>query len=239
MGKKGQVTLFVIIALVIISLSIAVYFLIPKNKITSFSVENLEMYVMDCLEKESKIVIDDIANRGGYYLTPKLANFEEIPFYIDSGENYFPEKDFIANEMGEYLSERIFFCTKNFKDFQSDYDIIKQDQIKTTVFIYKKSIEFEVEYPIKITKGESSVILKNFNTNVKTKFGLIYETINEFLKSSNQSTCLDCLLEISLKNNLYVDIFDGSEGETIFIFKDKDNNPENEEVLRYVFATKD
>jgi hypothetical protein len=64
--KKAQVTIFIIIAIVIIGLGILVYSFYPQIRSTFISeVKNPQAFIQDCLEDEIGEVIDDLSLHGG------------------------------------------------------------------------------------------------------------------------------------------------------------------------------
>lgn len=238
MKNRGQVTLFVIIAIVIVVAGVAIFSFAPNISGDSLKVPEIKTFILDCLEVESISAISEIAERGGYFLTPKFSTNTEIPIYYKGTNNFVPSKSLVEKEIGEYLSQKIFFCTRGFSDFKSQYDYINSGKITTDVFIEDEHIDFELHYPIQIKKDERVTNLVDFDLRVESRFGIIYDSIVEFISVSKGENCLSCILEISLREDIYVDMFGSEENETIFIFRDQDYNIENEEVLRYVFAGK-
>ncbi len=74
-NKRGQVTIFIIVAIVVVGLGILFYFLYPKMfSSTGFDVKNPENFLQNCIEKELKQTVDLISLQGGeinptnYYL---------------------------------------------------------------------------------------------------------------------------------------------------------------------------
>lgn len=93
MGKKGQVTIFVIIAIVIVVAGILIYQFVPGLKSTaSQAEENPEAYIQNCLMEDFENNIDLISKQGGtiipdfYY----LYNDTEINYLCYTSEYYTP-----------------------------------------------------------------------------------------------------------------------------------------------------
>lgn len=237
MEKRGQMTLFIIIAIVIVVAGIAVFSFAPEPSEDLLNVDNIKTFVADCLLSESNSVIPEMAERGGYFLTPKLSTSTGIPIYHEGKNNLIPSKSFVEGEIGEYLSQKMFFCTRGFSDFKNEYEI-SASEITADVFIEREYIDFELHYPIQIKREESVVNLRDFDLRIETKFGMLYDSVVEFIEVSEGENCLSCILDISVREDIYVDMFDNENNETIFIFRDEDYTVESEEVLRYVFAEK-
>ena len=240
MEKRGQVTIFIIMAIVIVGA--VVIFFIARNmldlKVYSPEVENIYLFVEDCIEKVGNEVVYEIGLKGGYYFPTNLSISTGIPIYYSDGKNYMPSKEEIENEISYFVNEKLFFCTRNFVDF-SDFEIT-QGEIKTKTTIEEDEVILNVNYPISVTKGESTTVLKEFkNIEIPARLGIVYDSIDEVIKEqlSHESICLSCILDISLKNDLYVDMMDYDDETVIFIFRDE-NSKINNETFEFVFANK-
>jgi uncharacterized protein (DUF1330 family) len=79
--KKGQVTLFVIIAIILVIIGVLIFLFYPKLKITSkFNEENPNLYIQNCMEDYLKTTVNTIAVNGGY-LNP-------IFYYLHQDEKF-------------------------------------------------------------------------------------------------------------------------------------------------------
>lgn len=71
-GKKAQVTLFVIIAIILVVIGVLIFMFYPKLKITStFNEDNPNQYIQNCMEDYLKTTANTIALNGGY-IDPKF-----------------------------------------------------------------------------------------------------------------------------------------------------------------------
>lgn len=237
MKKRGQITIFVVIALIIISL-VAVAFLF-KDKIIGIvqpSSNQITNFVENCIEDVGQKVISKIGAGGGYYFPPILSTDSGIPYYYNSG-NYMPTKQQIEDEISYYISKSLFFCTRNFADFP-DFDI-KQGEINSRVLIKPKEISLEIEYPLTISKGENTIFIRNFKKNFPVRLGTIYDSVYKSIQEqpNHEGICFSCLSDISLKNDLFVNMFDYDNKTVIFVFKDY-NSQINGEAFEFIFANK-
>ena len=236
-SKSGQVTIFVILAIIIIA-GVGIYFL-TKSSISEkvdHAPETQQVYnfVKTCLEDASNEVIYNAGRGGGYYFPPELSTKSGIPYYVFNGRNYFPEISEIENEISYFISEKIFFCTKNFEDFDN-YEI-SQGKIETSTEIFDEFVDVKTNYPLFISRnGSSSSKIEDFQIKVPVRFGIVYNSIEEFLNESSSEICLTCLYEIAEKNDLYVEMFDYDESSVVFFFKDE-NSKLNEMPFQVIFA---
>jgi len=238
MEKKGQITIFIIIALVLVGI-VGLYFSLRgefKTEKVSSEVEEIYIFVHGCIEETGVDAIYEVSQKGGYFLSPDLSTEEGIPYYYVEKKYNGPSKEKIALEISHYMNTMLFFCTKNFEDFPEF--VISQEDISTTTKIENEKVIFNVDYPLRISKGESINTLKNFN-NIETpiRLGLVYDSIGKMFKDQEQGLCLSCVLDVALQNDLYVDMSDYDEETIIFTIRDINSNIEEKE-FSFNFANK-
>jgi len=73
-NKKAQVTIFIIIAIVIVGAALLFYFLIPKTETeVVFDETNPQAYIQTCIEDKIKDTIEIISLQGG--------SIEPLPYF--------------------------------------------------------------------------------------------------------------------------------------------------------------
>lgn len=226
MKKKGQVTIFIIIALVLI-VSVGGYFVFKDQLgFSSFGVSSnvISIYVTDCLEKVSGEAVLGVGQGGGYFYTPEFSTLEGITYYYGKNQVFnFPLKEDLEEEISNIVSEKLFECTNNFISF-SEYEIDFESPTTKTEILQDK-VNIIVEYPIRITMGKDKIILKDFGTKVKVRLGLIYEVIDKIITEEplKKGICLTCNFEYSWSNDLIIDYLNSDSTTTIFVIKDEES----------------
>lgn len=239
MKKKGQVTIFIIIAIILIA-AVSLYFIFrdtfsSEGELPS-DIENVYLFVEECIENTAEDVIYTIGQGGGYYFPPPFSTDSGIAYYYSNGENYMPSKKQIEDEISYFISSKLFFCVRNFVDF-SEFEIT-QREIETKTEIKDEEVILDVRYPISITKGKSTTIIEDFEVEIPVRLGVVYDSVSGFLAEDvEDGICLSCLLNISETHDLYVDMFDYDNETVIFIFKDE-NLKLNDVAFEFIFANK-
>ena len=238
-NKRGQVTIFIIIAILIIA-SVFIFFMFKgqiKQSLYSPEVESVYLFVDNCIDEVGSEVIYKIGENGGHYFPPNFTTESGVPYYYSKGKSYMPSKEEIEKEISFFVGEKLFFCTKNFIDFPNLE--ITQKEIKTKIIIKKDKIDLDINYPISITRGESTSIIEDFGNEIPVRLGIVYDSIEKIIKEqlNHESICLSCILDVSLENDLYVDMMDYDEKSVIFIFRDE-NSIINNKTYEFVFANK-
>lgn len=231
--KKSQISIFVIAVVVILGLILLLFlFQFKVIKIDNKPApDEINDFVKNCIEKSANNGVYFIADSGGYYILPNLST-QNTAYYFYNNINYMPKKEQIENEIEEYTNDAIFLCTKNFVDFPS-YEV-KAQAIKTNVTILNDRVLFEVKYPLSITKSQTTYKVENFETEVKVRLGVIYDSIKEILdmQMENKDICLDCINDIAIKNNLYISMRD-YDNDVMFGVFDLDNQVNEEDFAFY------
>lgn len=88
MGKRGQVTLFIIVAVIIVGV-VAVIFLAPKIQVFISDV-NPNTYLKDCIEKDSRDTMEMLAMNGGYLDPENYVEYqgEKFSYLCYTSEDY-------------------------------------------------------------------------------------------------------------------------------------------------------
>ena len=240
-SKRSQLTIFIIIAILIIAVVVLFFTFrgslqIPGKPVSPETAE-IQNFVQECLDETSELAIFDIAERGGYEDPSKVSStiVFNTPYYIKNNKNLMPSKEKIQEEISKSLEKQMYSCVNNFALFP-EYEITKgKMEIKTT--IDSEKVLVEMDYPLTIKKGESSSKLKKFNSEVPIRLGIIYDAVAEFIVQSvnYKGVCINCLLEISSKNSLQSSFSDYDNKTTIFIINDPQSKL-NEREFVYVFA---
>lgn len=245
--KRGQVTLFIILGiLIVIILVLVLYFksgIVKDTFDTQLSkfvtvpkqVEVIDFFVKECVTKTGNDALLLIGSQGGF-LSPKLNEFN-VGYYVYNGKKVMPERFFLENQISSYVGDMLFFCTKSFIDFPQ-FDI-EQGEIKTKTTINNDNVVIDIVYPLKITKGESTFNLREFNNNeFSIRLGIIYDVSNNIVDEQMMnltSICLSCLNEFTVNNNVVIDINDYTNYREYII--NDENSRINREAYEFRFLT--
>jgi len=239
MKSRGQVTIFIIIAIIIVG-AVALFFAlregIKEREAYTPEVAPIANFVEECIENTAEDVIYTIGQGGGYYFPPAFSTDSGIAYYLINNKSYMPSKKQIEEEISYFISSKLFFCTRNFVDFP-EFEIT-QREIQTSSKIHENRVILNVKYPLTIKKGESRLRIKDFEVEIPVRLGLVYSSVSGFIAEGiEDGICLSCLLNISETHDLYVDMFDYDNETVIFIFKDE-NLKLNDVAFEFVFANK-
>ncbi|MBI2057211.1 hypothetical protein HYT91_03080 [Candidatus Pacearchaeota archaeon] len=240
-NKGGQITIFIIISILIVSV-VALFFTLRGNlnlpgKPVSPETAEIQNFVQECLDETSEFAVFDIAEKGGYEDPSKVSStiVFNTPYYLKNNKNLMPSKEDIENEISKHILKQMDFCINNFASFP-EYEITDGKMIVEEK-IQSEKVLVEMNYPLTIIKGDSKSKLEDFNSEVPVRFGIVYDAILEFITQSinSKGVCINCLLEISSKNNLKSEFSNYNNKTAIFIINDPQSKLGDKEFV-YIFA---
>jgi hypothetical protein len=186
-------------------------------------VSSIKTFVEECIKGTGEDAVLFIGQSGGYFLGTASSTSEGVPYYYLNGKNYMPSKESVEKEISLYMDSSLPYCTNEFGDFP-DFNV-SEGEISTKTEIKEGEVIFSVDYPLTITKGESSSIIKDFkmikiSADVLPVYNAIKEIINEQVKRAGEGICLSCLYETASENKLIVDMTPVEDG-VVFVVKDE------------------
>ena len=193
MNKFGQVTIFIIVAIVIVG-GIIAYFALREGFGTSLPEDMRPVYdyYISCLESTVGEGISLLGEQGGYIETPdfvpgspyipfssQLSFFgQAVPYWMYvSGNNVLreqvPTKNEMEKELEYYVSNRIGDC--DFSDFEAmGYDVYVEPGV-ASIGIEESSVNVGVANKVTIFKGEQSAFVSSHEFSVSSKLGKFYD----------------------------------------------------------------
>ena len=240
MDKRGQVALFIIIAIIIAVISILGF--IFKDSILNIQkqetintqvipllIQPINNFILDCVEKLGKDSLVYIGENGGYYN-------QNNSYYLINNKLTIPPKKIIESSLSSYVNNNMKNCTKDFSNFKKDFKI-KQGKIETKTTIMDKKVNFKVNYNIEIEKLNQKYNINSFNVDINNNLNKIYNSIVMSLNNhTNYSMiCVSCLSDISDISNLSIEVYNINENEVEYVFIDKEY-PINNQDYKFKIA---
>ena len=195
LNKRGQVTIFVIIALIIIG-GVIGYFAVKGNLVFSNDPGELKPvfdYYDECIKQGITRGVSIAESQAGWIETPDFIpgtyyapsssqlSFLGLPVpywhYISGNglvKKQIPTKTEIENQMARYLEEEIQKC--NFEQFHNKGFKIDLGTPSAKVKIADTKVSVNLNSDVTISKDQQSASKTDHNVEVNTKFGKLYNT---------------------------------------------------------------
>jgi len=242
MEKKGQITIFIILAIFIVGI-VMLLFLIPKNieKPPGPDTNQVYSYVHSLIENEAFKCLQQIGERGGYYNIPNQVYVNDTSYWYYEGVNAQPFITTIENETSRCINEILKNTTNKPLEVFGNHSVkISEDRIKSKVRINEWRTTIEVNYPLTVSKGSSTSLISDFEVDYRINLLKLYElatgivnyaSIPEFDKCNPSNNCYGEDINFIFFNegeNLFI------KGQTFAVF----SNQSREEPYELKFAIK-
>jgi hypothetical protein len=250
--KKGQVTIFIILAVVIV---VAVGSYLYYNKLSNEKeffessdiaplVNNIQSFAFDCAEVVSGDALVVTGLQGGYYEKRGSndnyvdADFVFIPYYYNEGEFLMPKTSVIESEIGKYVDDNIDACLESgeFDGFE-----ISLGSSRTSVEITENDVRFKVDKTLRIKREGKTMKLELEKTPVVVNSKLfeileIADYVTESHKEDPDMICISCVTDMALERDVFVDFLTfGDETETLVVISE---NVTSENAFVFEFLNK-
>ncbi|PIN76697.1 hypothetical protein COV17_01385 [Candidatus Woesearchaeota archaeon CG10_big_fil_rev_8_21_14_0_10_36_11] len=133
MHKRGQVTIFIIVGVLLLAAVATFIFLqdtageiVEEQETVTLSGiqlgDNIQNYVESCITKTGEDALIYIGNHGGYYnVPPPFDPTFTLPYYFYKERDFGPSEETVTQELGKYMDDMLFFCLQNFNTFTEQW----------------------------------------------------------------------------------------------------------------------
>ena len=212
MIKKGQITIFIIVAIFIVGIIIG--FFVIKNYVKTgeipSSFDSFQNSFLSCLEYTSNEGIYYIAKHGGYYDVPFESSIiyftEDIPYYYLNSINYVPSISIVEKELGKYISSNLEGCLF-LENFEGQGFSINVEEYSILTEISNGNINVKMLNTLTVSKGNDTTQFRNLEVDLNYNLKNLHTTSKEIVEMYSKNPgaiCLTCLEEISEKNNVEI-----------------------------------
>ena len=242
--KKAQVTVFVIVAVLIIGLVIGLYFfrgnfnILKENNPKGLSLEigQVDSAFEDCLKQRAIDAIRIIGLQGGYITLPEnylVTSISNVAYGYYNGKKTLATKETIEKEISSYIEASANYCI-DYKDFSANISVGKPS-VKTK--IENDYVYVSTKIPISITKDNKVALLnRDYKVNVPIRLGNMLDIANEIINREIKEpdyVQLTYLSQLSF-NTAIVPYTDES---SVYFIIDKDNKTKIDNVpYTFMFA---
>ncbi len=208
--KRGQVTLFIIVAVLLIA-AVAGYFLV-REKLTIREVPQelrpAYEYFISCLENEAKEAAKLAGVQAGYLYLPdfepgsaympfssqlEFMGFSVPYWYYVSGnglaKEQVPTLQEIQEQFARYIAEQATKC--DFSVFEEQGYRVETGNAKAKVKISETRISITLEMPLTISKGDAIAKINEHRISIRSKFGKFYNTAKKIYQHERRRAFLE------------------------------------------------
>jgi len=246
--KKAQVTMFIILGIVLITIVVGSFFLkdtvskslneakIAKSVALQEQSKEIGNLVENCLNSITEDAILEIMAQGGYYEIEEPISYEfySIPLYYNQAEEKVPSLNDVEDAIASYISNSIRICADNFDSLQ--FTAIPAQEMNLDVDI-SKEVLIGLEW--KITIGdEDKAIVSEFSAIIEKDLKTIYDKSIELYEKQKKEQLISLvdLATLAMSKDYTLD-FDFIDNTILYILTFEDVKI-NQEPITYSFAIK-
>lgn len=252
MQKRGQITTFIIIGIVI--LAIVAFFLYLRGETTTIPQEQqaiavssdilpVQMFVQECVDTVSKNAVYAIGLRGGYYKdNPTLLavnNTFRMPYVFENLIYDVPTNELVQKELSLYAQDYLDQCLGNFSSLSGI--TVKKGETDVTANLAEKKVDFTFNIPLSITKADKVTELNKFNSQVDVDLFKMLKAAREFInlqRAFPNEFAHGALFSVGLNNNLSIESTNDVSPYHFdsFVITFFDNAAKEEDKMTYMFS---
>jgi len=225
LDKKGQLTIFVIISLVVV-VGLVTYFIMTgdlSKTIYDEEVKTLKENIEGCILDSYRNDLNIVAFQGGYLSVPepkeiKSGNWIEysIPYYYHEGELYYPDIKTIESEIELLSKDSLKDCLAYFKSSEG-FERVEFTEPSLEVSINKNGVIYQNIFSLTAEYNNKTVIV-DFSKDEMTLDSNIYDIYNlatfiaSYLDENNEWMPYTDIVMMAREANVYVSITDSEDG---------------------------
>lgn len=209
-NKKAQLTIFIIVAILIIAL-VAGYFILRNTRTQEqipASIEPVYTTFLSCVEENLLTGISVLESQGGYIQLPEFEpGSKYMPFssqldflgnpipywYYVSGNNIqkeqVPTKKQMESQLAEFVEEKIVSCRFD-NYYEQGFEITTQTP-QAEVSIKDQEVEINLDMNLNIQKEEESTIINSHKIITSSNLGKLYDTAKEIYNKEQETLFLE------------------------------------------------
>jgi len=225
MDKRGQLAIFVIVAILIVGVILAVI-LVPKLDIIGSEVFTPTGFLKNCIEPELRKGIDVLSNQGGYF-NPEgfiIFNDSKVKYLCYNAENYRPclvqepvLKTHFEDELENYIAPVVKTCVSNLeKEYRRQGFTVTTGSVGQELSIIPGKINLKVNAPSTVTK-ETSNKFDSFDISLDSKIYDLLLTATSIVEFEAALGDSETSLYIRYYPDLSINKVQLADGSTIYI----------------------
>ncbi len=221
--KKGQVTAFIIIGILVLFVILLGFFVYEQiSKKETIKEAEIAVQPSEALPAQTFVdaCVEEMTKRGSYLLgvqggymdvpTPRLPHlFIDIPFYFYDTTLYVPSRETVQIQLQEYIKKYISTCLSNFATFTEQGYILKANEWDDiSALIEDNHIILTAKPAVTFSKGDAFFSLRPIMVQLSLRLGILLSMATEITRVHQESPdyfCISCTQEIAKKYDIFVD----------------------------------
>jgi len=240
MNKKGQVTIFIIIGvLLIISIGLLLFFTLSNSDTDEtdtmpVQTQDVEFMIENCMKKTGLEGLNLLGQNGNYIDVPGLLEMNDTSLWIYQYSNVMPVLNSSIDEFQTWFDTQFERCV-DYTGFV-EYSI-QHGKPKSRIQYGAEDVLISLDYPINITRGDQTRRIDRFENTINIRYRRVYERAREIV-NAHFIQWFDYRNALSFvdQRDFSISYASNDENNLVFTIVD-DKNPEAETFYVFNFAT--
>ncbi len=232
-SKRGQVTIFIIVAVAIIVIALIFFLVFRQNTNKSeTSVSEVKTYLSDILERAVLINIITVAQQGGEAYPPTTSfqtPYYSVSYWVIDNTSTHPSREQLASNIDLLNSE---ITETNLSWFFPGYDI-SSGEFKSNTTLSETGVRVSVKWPITIKKGTTTQTIEDFTFNYNIRLKKLYDAADYTADLIANDT-----MPIEMPQDINVTVYTYSNAALYEIIDTNAKYQLNKQPYNFVFAVK-
>ena len=236
-NKKSQITLFVIIAILVVAGIILLYTFVIKPYWDASRIGDPKVFIEKCasasIKESEKKVLDNNGypgNMTNYILYRGERDSEKVPYLCTSSLFYEPcvnQEPMLMENIRKYIEENVrkdvssCFSNLETKLKKGGRDVISEN-LTASIEFETKAIRADIQKDLAISRGGKTETFDVFNAKMNSPLYNLLYTENKIVYFESQYCAFDSVSWMRFNPDLSIKKFSASDQTKIYTLKDKD-----------------
>ncbi|MBT4538835.1 hypothetical protein HOI26_05650 [Candidatus Woesearchaeota archaeon] len=209
-SKKGQLTIFIIIGILLILAVVLVFTL--QSELATFKPEEVaptekgrvNTFISGCMETVGEDALFLLGLHGGYIEVPstlaqdasqhlRLSPEEVVPYWAVGERTNVPTLSELKHELDRYIEANLRECVQSLQPFTESYTIVEKSPLTSNTQIIDNGVTFNVHWDVEIHNAADDVISEIINHVAESSIKLkkIHETAAAIIEAEMRELKLE------------------------------------------------
>jgi len=195
-NKRGQLTIFIIVAILIVVGIVAAFWLMGRSDIEAPADLNPKQFIQKCVRDAVEDSVEKMLENGGQRVPSQAISYQghewnylcyQADFY-QSCYNLHPMLEFlIENEIKEDMKGAVQECFDSMReDFESKGFDVSGGATTYSIDLLPGNVEINLEKKIDVVRGDSSQSFEDFDTQIMSPIYELVRIAREVVNSESQ-----------------------------------------------------
>lgn len=248
MNKRGQITVFVIIGILLIAMVLGIFYLVTQKDTTISTPENPEEFIRACIKDDITSTIKTLSYQGGS-LNPKLykefmfikegfkKNISYLCYTNEFYKSCIPQepilKNHIKNELKKNIETNMTKCFENLvNNLQEKGYTVHSEYNGFNISFFTEKIEINLDAKIDFEKADKKTTQDNLKIVINSRFYELIKLAQEIVNQESKYCHFERIGHMIYYPNLEIDYY--LAGDTkIYTLRHKKSN----DLFRFAIRT--